>query len=108
MPNGAFGLYGFRTNADGSEELGTSEIYFRCSPRSKTHAAVARKALRLVEGVASNRCECVRWPSLEVTWRAEKGHNLWIGRDAARWSREAPNRLLNYSHGLGIFNRLLD
>jgi hypothetical protein len=108
LPNGEVEPGGFFTNRDGSLRLSGGRIYIRCAPGDKKHASLARKALRLIEKVATNRCQSLRYPSFEIVWRAEKGHNEWIGHDAARWAREAPDRLLDYKDYLKSGLRPLD
>jgi len=83
-------------------------IYIRCEPGNKEHAAAARKVMQLLSKVATNKFQCVRYPSLEVIHRLTKGATLWIGHDAVRWAREAPDRMLDYSPGHKIGNRPLD
>jgi hypothetical protein len=88
--------------------ISDGRIYFRCEKGNKEHAALARKALRLIEKIADSGCENLRYPSYEIVWRLEKGHNIWIGRDAARWAREDPRRLLAYDSNLRMGLRPLD
>ena len=82
--------------SDRPEIMGRGRIYFRIVKGDKAHAAVARKALGLINRIATNRCMQVAWPSMEVLSRWEKGGDFWFGHDAVRWCREDPRRLLSF------------
>ena len=88
--------------------IGSGRIYFRCRKGDKDDMAVARKCLRLLTKVASNRVQTVEFPSLKVMARSEKGSSFWIGHDAARWCREDPNRMAYYLSGPKLGYRPLD
>ncbi len=83
-------------------------LYFRCGKGNKEHLALARKALRLLGKVASNKIQVVEYPSLEVVARYPKGAFLWIGHDAARWLREDPARMAYYNENWKRGYRPLD
>jgi len=71
-------------------------IYFRCDKSDRAQIAWGRKGLRLLTKVASNRLAAVKAWTHEVVSRIEKGADLWIGHDAARWCREHPDHILLY------------
>jgi hypothetical protein len=81
-----------------------SEIHFYTTPGNKEHAAIAGKFYRLFAKHATNRMGLV-WvsmPDLEVTHPVQKGAMEWCGHHAIEWARQAPNRVLFYSHNLSI------
>ena len=59
----------------------------------KGDLAIARKVLRLLDKViADGPLEWVAYPSLEPLGPVTR--KSWIGKDAYRWSLEAPDRIL--------------
>jgi hypothetical protein len=101
VPNGTFRVnctvYPARDGEDAKpENMTDGQFYFRVDADDKAQVSVARKALRLIGKVASNRIQSVRFPSLEVISRNERGGTIWIGRDVARWCREKPDRMAYY------------
>lgn len=76
------------------ESIESGRIYFRIAANDKAQEAVARKALRLIGKVASNKNLLrIRHPSLEVIW-PQMTSEWWIGFDARRWCLEKPTRSL--------------
>ena len=76
------------------ESIESGRIYFRIAANDKAQDAVARKALRLIGKIASNKnLLLVRHPSLEVIW-PKTTSEWWIGFDARRWCLEKPTRSL--------------
>ena len=89
------------------EWMAGGSINFRVDVNDKAQVTLARKALRLLGKVASNGCQTVRYPSLEVVNRFKHG-NFWIGHDAARWCREKPDRMVSSRGRFGWGTRPLD
>jgi hypothetical protein len=98
----------FQRTATQPPHLCEGSIYIRCEKDNREHVRLAGRVLRLVNKIAINRSQSVRYPSLEVIGRAGKGSNLWIGHDAARWAREEPDRMLDYHPRSKIGTRPLD
>lgn len=73
------------------------QIYFRCEKGNAAHMSVARKGLRLLTKVATNKVAFVHYPSLRVKDGSGKGGMVWCGFHALEWCRQAPDRFLAYS-----------
>jgi hypothetical protein len=73
------------------------QIYFRCDKGNAAHMSLARKGLRLLTKVATNKVAYVHYPSLEVKNRSGNGGLVWCGFHALEWCRQAPDRFLAYS-----------
>jgi hypothetical protein len=71
-------------------------IYFRCEKGNAAHMSLARKGLRLLTNVATNKVAFVHYPSLRVKDGSGKGVMVWCGFHALEWCREAPDRFLAY------------
>ena len=103
-PNGTIGCSG-KISTSRSDELSFMEdgqIYFRCRKGNDDDMRTARKGLRLLTKVASNRHQAVvEVPSLKVIERMEKGRDLWIGRHARQWFLDDPRRITDYFGGHG-------
>jgi hypothetical protein len=78
------------------ENMTDGQFYFRVDHNDKAQVSVARKCLSLIGKVASNRIQSIRFPTLEVISRCERGGIIWIDHDAARWCREKPDRMAYY------------
>ena len=72
-------------------------IYFRCDKGNAEQMSVARKGLRLLTKVATNKVAYVHYPSLEVKYGDGSGGLVWCGFHALEWCRQAPDRFLGYS-----------
>jgi hypothetical protein len=100
-PNGEVALSGYTSSGRGGDSpeppsMSDGELYFRIDGGDRAQVAMVRKVFRLLTKVATNRVQSVRFPSLEVMVRQEKGGVYWIGLDAARWCREKPDRMVAY------------
>jgi hypothetical protein len=86
---------GFRDKPEDGTNRGEGCVYIRILAGNAEHEAVARKALRLLGRVASNKkLLIVRRPSMQViTDKAIAAP--WIGWDARRWCLEKPDRVLS-------------
>jgi hypothetical protein len=74
------------------------QIYFRCRKDNKEDMRMARKGLRLLTKVASNRNQVmVEIPSMKEFARFEKGNMLWIGHHAREWLLQDPRRMTDIS-----------
>jgi len=77
-----------------SEGIESGRIYFRIAPNDREQEMLARKALRLIGKIASNKgLLLVRYPSQAVIC-PETRSEWWIGFDARRWCLEKPTRSL--------------
>lgn len=91
------------------EELLEGRINLRARRGVESDRKTISKAMRLMAKVASNRnIMTVRFPSLEVIGRFEKGYMLWVGHDAREWAREDSRRMLSYNPGVKIGIRPMD
>ncbi len=99
LPNGEFDRGGnivIRSRPNSKEppsdpdRVVSGRITFRSKKDDREQEAIARKGIRLIAKVASNRIAAVEYPSLRILRRHEKGGWLWIGHDAARICRENP------------------
>ena len=99
-PNGVItgsGETGIAQN-HGQPFIGDGDIYFRCRKGDKDDMRVARKCLRLLTTVASNKGQVVvAFPSMEVLWNAP--NDLWIGHGAREWLLADPRRITRYNGG---------
>lgn len=77
--------------------IGGGRIYFRCEKGNAAHMSLARKGLRLLTKVATNKVAYVHYPSLKVKNRTGNGGLVWCGFHALEWCRQAPDRFLDYS-----------
>lgn len=69
-------------------------VYFRCRKWAPEELKAARKALRLLTKVATNKVVATRWPSGDQPNKCPKGSWTWCGYDALRWVSEHPDRRL--------------
>jgi hypothetical protein len=61
------------------------------------HMSLARKGLRLLTKVATNKVAYAHYPSLEVKNRSGNGGLVWCAFHALEWRLQAPDRFLAYS-----------
>ena len=80
---------------NGPEDMGATLIGVMIEMHHKDDSAIARKVLRLLDKVlADGPLEKVGYPNLEPLGPVTR--KSWIGRDAYRWSLEAPDRILGH------------
>jgi hypothetical protein len=92
----------------GSIYMQGGQIYVRCEPGHKEHLALARKVLRHIEMLATNRYEIIALPSRRFVRRVDRGGVLWIGRDAARWANASADHFLNHRSFTNVGFKPLD
>lgn len=71
------------------------EIYFRCRQERPEDMKLARKIMRALSKVMSNKNLGHTYaPAFPPPRPTEKGYPVWVGHEARAWARAAPNRLL--------------
>jgi len=70
------------------------EIYFRCRQERPEDMKLARKIMRALNKVMSNKNLGHTYaPAFPPPRPTEKGYPVWVGHEARAWARAAPNRL---------------
>lgn len=76
------------------EYLSDGRIYFRCRKWAPEELKAARKALRLLTKVATNKVAPTWWPSGRQPHGVISGDTTWCGHNALRWVIGHPDRRL--------------
>lgn len=85
---------------DARRTWGVGRIYFRIIAGNKEHESIARKALRLLNKVASSENLMMAYTETLEIFNLDARYAPLIGHHARRWCLEKPDRLLNANPGL--------
>ena len=78
----------------GPEQINPGQIDFAGEPGNKNHQALAQQIFGIVRRhITKEPLRVVKYPSGETVLH-RKGGLDWVGKDALRWAREDPKRLL--------------